>query len=57
MSTGYCPCAYELPAQKSEKVVALPHRDAGSGDGGLTSSEREELTRLRREKKRLVWMN
>ncbi len=27
--------------------------DAGKGDGGLTSAEREELTRLRRENKRL----
>ena len=26
-------------------------RDAGKGDGGLTSAEREELTRLRRENK------
>ena len=28
-------------------------RDAGTGDGGLTSTEREELTRLRRENRRL----
>lgn len=28
-------------------------RDAGKGDGGLTSAEREELTQLRRENKRL----
>jgi len=28
-------------------------RDGGSGDGGLTSAEREELTRLRRENRRL----
>jgi len=28
-------------------------RDAGWGDGGLTSAEREELTRLRRENRRL----
>jgi len=28
-------------------------RDAGHGDGGLTIAEREELTRLRRENKRL----
>jgi transposase len=28
-------------------------RDAGSGDGGLTSAEREELQRLRREIRRL----
>jgi transposase len=28
-------------------------RDAGGGDGGLSTSEREELSRLRRENKRL----
>ena len=28
-------------------------RDAGKGDGGLTSAEREELTRLRRENREL----
>lgn len=28
-------------------------RDAGNGDGGLTSAEREELQRLRREIRRL----
>ena len=28
-------------------------RDAGKGDGGLTRAEREELTQLRRENKRL----
>jgi transposase len=28
-------------------------RDSGKGDGGLTSAEREELTRLRRENRRL----
>ena len=28
-------------------------RDAGKGDGGLTSAEREELARLRRENRKL----
>lgn len=28
-------------------------RDAGRGDGGLTSAEREELSRLRRENRKL----
>jgi transposase len=28
-------------------------RDRGQGDGGLTSAEREELTRLRRENRKL----
>lgn len=33
--------------------VKQADRDTGRGDGGLTSGEREELTRLRREIKRL----
>ena len=33
--------------------VRQANRDAGSGDGGLTTNEREELARLRRENRRL----
>jgi transposase len=33
--------------------VKQSDRDAGRGDGGLTSAERGELTRLRRENRRL----
>jgi transposase len=33
--------------------VKRADRDAGSGDGGLTTGEREELTRLRRENRKL----
>jgi transposase len=33
--------------------VKQADRDAGRGDGGLTTAERDELTRLRRENKRL----
>lgn len=33
--------------------VRQAERDAGRGDGGLTTAEREELTRLRRENRRL----
>ena len=33
--------------------VKQAERDAGQGDGGLTSAEREELTRLRRENRQL----
>jgi transposase len=29
-------------------------RDRGKGDGGLTTAEREELTRLRRENRKLL---
>jgi transposase len=33
--------------------VRRAKRDAGKGDGGLTSAEREELSRLRRENRKL----
>jgi transposase len=33
--------------------VKRADRDTGRGDGGLTTSEREELARLRRDNKRL----
>ena len=33
--------------------VRQADRDAGNGDGGLTTNEREELARLRRDNKRL----
>jgi transposase len=33
--------------------VKQADRDTGHGDGGLTTSEREDLARLRRENKRL----
>ena len=33
--------------------VKQAERDAGRGDGGLSTTERAELTRLRRENKRL----
>ena len=33
--------------------VKQASRDEGGGDGGLTTAEREELVRLRRENKRL----
>ena len=33
--------------------VKQADRDAGRGDGGLTTNERAELTRLRRENRRL----
>lgn len=33
--------------------VKQAERDAGRGDGGLTTAEREELVRLRRENRRL----
>jgi transposase len=33
--------------------VRQDKRDAGKGDGGLTTGEREELSRLRRENRKL----
>jgi transposase len=33
--------------------VAQANRDAGCGDGGLTTAERQELARLRRENRQL----
>jgi transposase len=33
--------------------VKQDSRDSGTGDGGLTSAEREELSRLRRENRKL----
>lgn len=43
---GPTPCSISLWVKQAE-------RDAGGGDGGLTTNERVELTRLRRENKRL----
>ena len=34
--------------------VKQAERDGGRGDGGLTTAEREELTRLRRENRKLL---
>src|ERR1700690_1800316 len=39
----------EPTAQSIRNWAAQSGRDAGRGDGGLTTSEREELNRLRRE--------
>ena len=40
-------------AQSIRNWVAQSARDAGRGDGGLTTAEREELNRLRRENRQL----
>ena len=37
----------------SSAWVKQAERDAGTGDGGLTSDERQELSELRRENRRL----
>jgi transposase-like protein len=38
---------------QSGEWVKQAERDAGTGDGGLTSDERQELAELRRENRRL----
>ena len=40
-------------AQSIRNWLAPSKRDAGRGDGGLTTAEREELNRLRRENRQL----
>ena len=44
---------FEPTAQSIRNWVAQSARNAGRGDGGLTTAEREELCRLRRENRRL----
>ena len=44
---------FEPTAQSIRNWVAQSDRDAGRGDGGLRTSEREELNRLRRENRQL----
>ena len=44
---------FEPTAQSIRNWLAQSERDAGRGDGGLTTAEREELDRLRRENRQL----
>jgi len=44
---------FEPTAQSIRNWVAQTARDAGRGDGGLMTAEREELGRLRRENRQL----
>lgn len=44
---------FEPTAQSIRNWVAQAARDAGRGDGGLTTAERGELGRLRRENRQL----
>ena len=44
---------FEPTAQSIRNWVAQAKRDAGRGDGGLRTAEREELSRLRRENRQL----
>src|ERR1700694_5772689 len=44
---------FEPTAQSIRNWVAQSERNAGRGNGGLTTAEREELNRLRRENRQL----
>jgi len=44
---------FEPTAQSIRNWRAQSERNAGRGDGGLTTAEREELSRLRRENREL----
>ena len=44
---------FEPTAQSIRNWVAQSERNAGRGDGGLMTAEREELNRLRRENRHL----
>jgi len=44
---------FEPTAQSIRNWLAQSERNAGRGDGGLTTAEREELNRLRRENRQL----
>ena len=44
---------FEPTAQSISNWLAQSERNAGRGDGGLTTAEREELNRLRRENRQL----
>jgi transposase len=48
LSKEYGPTAWTISLW-----IRQDKRDAGKGDGGLTSAEREELSRLRRENRKL----
>jgi transposase len=55
--SGKSPAGLAREFEPSAWTIALwvkqAKRDAGNGDGGLTTLEREELARLRRENRRL----
>ena len=44
---------FEPTAQSIRNWVSQSARNAGRGDGGVTTAEREELNRLRRENRQL----
>ena len=52
-SVGRVARDFDLTETAVREWVRQAERDAGTGDGGLTSTERQELSALRRENQRL----
>jgi transposase len=52
-SIGQVARDFDLTETAVREWVRQAERDAGTGDGGLTSAERQELAALRRENRRL----
>ena len=52
-SIGQVARDFDLTETAVREWVRQAERDAGTGDGGLTSAERQELSALRRENRRL----
>ena len=52
-SVGQVTKDFDLAETAVREWVKQAERDAGTGDGGLTSSEKDELAALRRESRRL----
>jgi transposase len=51
--SGRSPRDFDLTETAVREWVRQAGRDAGTGDGGLTSAERRELAALRRENRQL----
>jgi len=52
-SVGQVARDFDLTETAVREWVKQAERDAGTGDGGLTTTERDELAALRRENRRL----
>ena len=52
-SVGQVAKDFDLTEPAVREWLKQAERDAGTGDGGLTTSEKEELAALRRENRRL----
>ncbi|WP_165553697.1 transposase [Kribbella capetownensis] len=52
-SVGQVAKDFDLTETAVRAWLKQAERDAGTGDGGLTSSEKDELAQLRRENRRL----